>query len=1192
MIALIARFEVAKRLRMFSTYVYFALFFALSFLLMISAAGAFKSVSVGMGSGGKVYSNSPYSLNQFITIFSYFGLLVISALTGQAVHQDYEAGISPLFFTTPVKKGSYLAGRFLGALLVLLLIFSSIGLGLSLGSKMPFLEETMILKRAGFWPYLQPYLVSVIPNLFICGALFFSMATLTRRMVPVYVASVILLVGNLVAGQLTSKLENKTLAALLDPFGSAAIDRVAEYWSITEKNSLTVPLQGVFLWNRLIWLGVAAALLLLTFARFRFAHSSGAEGGRAKAVDESEERAGAELPKGLIIRPPNGWQLLPGMTRLALRETLKNTYFLIIVLCGVLFMVAISRSGGSLFGTSTYPVTYQILETAAGSFTLFVLILITFYAGELVWRERDARIDQLLDTMPIPSWSPLLAKTLALIGMCAVLMGVIFVTGLGLQTFQGYFRYEPGLYLKELFGFSLVRYALLCVLAMTIQTVVNDKYVGHFIMVLYWLLNIFTARFGFEHHLYRFAGTPGHIISDMNGFGDLWQALAVFDLYWAAFAVALAVGSNLFWVRGLETQVAVRARLARARFGGTSRAILFGSLALFASVGAFAFYNTNVLNEYRTRYEREKQLAAFERTYKPMAALPQPRITDTRIDVDIYPAERRMRARGNYQLKNKTDQPMESVFVNVPAPPVKIALLSIGAQTAAAQTDEKQGVRIFKLDPPLPAGASIALKFDLSFESRGFDNANAGSTVVGNGTFVNSFLFPRLGYPEDAELTDDAERKKLGLAPKERMADLDDVKARQRNYVSKDADWTTFEAVVSTSQDQLAVAPGRLLEEWTENGRRYFHYKVDGPVFHFFTVLSARYEVVKDKWNDVDIEIDYHKGHEYNVTRMIKAVKASLDYFTREFGPYQHKMVRILEFPRFAQFAQSFANTIPFSESIGFIAKVDPKDEEDVDYPYYVTSHEVAHQWWGHQEVGADVQGATLLVETLSQYSALMVMKKEYGPERMKRFLRYELQRYLTARSFERKKELPLYRVENQQYIHYNKGSLAMYALQDYLGEETLNRALRSFLAQWKFKGPPYPRSVDLIAEIRKVTPPEYQHVITDLFETITLFDNRATAAVATRRADGKYDVKISVSAKKLRVTGVGEETEIPLEEQVDIGAVDDKGHLIALERRPLTKAESEYTLVVATLPAKAGVDPLNKLIDRKPDDNLTTVTK
>ncbi len=348
----------------------------------------------------------------------------------------------------------------------------------------------------------------------------------------------------------------------------------------------------------------------------------------------------------------------------------------------------------------------------------------------------------------------------------------------------------------------------------------------------------------------------------------------------------------------------------------------------------------------------------------------------------------------------------------------------------------------------------------------------------------------------------------------------------------------------------------------------------------------------RDTWNGVTIEVFHHPGHAYNVERMIQAVKDSLDYYTKNFGPYQHRQVRILEFPRYARFAQSFPNTIPYSESIGFIAKVDPEDPEDLDSPYYVTAHEVAHQWWAHQVIGGDVQGSTMLSETLSEYSALMVMKKKYGEEKMGRFLRYELDDYLRGRTFERKQEMPLARVENQAYVHYRKGSLVMYALQDYVGEENVNRALSTYLKKVGFQQPPFTSSLELIAELRAVTPEHLRYVIHDFFERITLYENRALKATYTEVAGGKYEVKVKVKARKLEANGTGTESELKLADWMDVGVLDEEGQPLYLEKVEVTKEEVEFTVLVDKRPAKAGVDPFNKLIDRKPDDNTVVVEK
>ena len=159
---------------------------------------------------------------------------------------------------------------------------------------------------------------------------------------------------------------------------------------------------------------------------------------------------------------------------------------------------------------------------------------------------------------------------------------------------------------------------------------------------------------------------------------------------------------------------------------------------------------------------------------------------------------------------------------------------------------------------------------------------------------------------------------------------------------------------------------------------------------------------------------------------------------------------------------------------------------------FYVVAHEMAHQWWGHQEVGANMQGATLLVETLAQYSALMTMEKEYGRDTMRKFMQYEMDNYLRSRGAELLKERPLLRVEaSQGYIHYRKGSVVMYYLREMIGEEAVNRALRKVLNKYGYAPPPYPTSYALVDALREETPPQLQYLLQDLFYDITLFSNR-----------------------------------------------------------------------------------------------------
>ncbi len=495
-------------------------------------------------------------------------------------------------------------------------------------------------------------------------------------------------------------------------------------------------------------------------------------------------------------------------------------------------------------------------------------------------------------------------------------------------------------------------------------------------------------------------------------------------------------------------------------------------------------------------------------------------------------------------------------------------------------------------------GEKRHMRFTVSREPRGFENTVGVLQVVQNGTFFNNAeVSPQIGYQPQRELDNRNKRKKFGLKEKDLMPAL------ERNcttdcmdtYLSNNSDWVNVETVISTSPGQIAVAPGSLERQWTENGRCYFKYKLDHSALNFYSFLSANYEVARKEWNGIKIEVYYLKEQPWNVPKMLRSVEKSFEYYTTNFGPYPQKEARIIEFPRIERFAQAFPGTMPYSESIGFIANL--KDPEDIDMVYYVVAHEMGHQWWAHQVIGANMQGATLLSETLAQYSALMVMEKEYGRDIMRKFLKYEVDNYLRNRGKELLKERPLLRVDsNQGYVHYRKGSVVMYYLKEMIGEEAVNRALRKVLQQYAYAPPPYPVSYALVDALRDETPPQYQYLIQDLFYDITLFSNRTLSASAKKRADGKYDVTIHVDTKKFKADEKGQEHEVPVNDWIEIGAFAKPpkgkkyGKTLYRERVLMKSGAGTYTFRVDEPPDKAGIDPFLLLIDRIPDDNTKTV--
>ncbi|WP_375417965.1 M1 family aminopeptidase [uncultured Hymenobacter sp.] len=1238
-------FELKYRLKRPATWIYFALLFLMAFLLVTAAGGGFGTgVNVSLGGDGQaVKVNAPYSVAITVAVLSVFGVIIASSLMGNPVYRDFEHRTHPLFYTTPISKIGYLGGRFLGSYLIAVLVFSGLGLGAGLAGIMPWVQADWFLAATPPGTYLWPYLTFVLPNLLFTGAIFFTLATLSRNILSTYIGAVLLLVAYLISSAYLDDLKNEHLVAALDAFGLSALTFTTRYWTPVEKNTLLLPLSGFVLLNRAVWLGVGLGLLALCYARFRFSSFASEKvskkARRASVASPSpanptpgpspmgrgarQESLNAPLPigegpgvglgagGGVGMRLPQVTQVFSGamslrqwwsLTILEFRGIVRSRYFAAIAGAGVIFLLANSAQVGKTFDTPTYPVTSEVIQLTLGSFFLFLLAIIIFYSGELVWRERQAGVAQIADAVPVPSWVPFLSKLMALWLVQVVLLVVVLVCGLVIQTFKGYFNYEIGLYLQALFLFQLPFLMLMCVLAMVTQVVVNNKYLGYAVMMAYYLANIFRTQLGLGHRLLGFGGgsNPGPY-SAMNGYGHFLPAFWWTKLLWAGVALLLVLAAVLLWVRGTDSTG--RLREARRRWSPASSAALALGLLISLGAGGYIFYNTNVLNEYRTPKEGEQQQVAYEKQFRRYQDVPQPRITAVSLDTDIFPSSRAVRFRGAFTLVNKHARALDTVIVSVPVenhPRVRSLALGAPGQATLALNDTALGFRLYRLARPLAPGDSLPLSLDLTYQERGFPSAGTNTDIVHNGTFISSGYLPGLGYRERAELDGDQDRKNYGLKPKPRLAAVNDLQARQNTYISKDADWIRFRTTVSTEADQTAVAPGYLQREWVQNGRRYFAYVMDRPMLNFYTFLSARYKIYQDKWVDtvgrrtVPVTIYYQPGHEYNLKRMAAGAKDALSYCSRNFSPYQHQQLRILEFPKYQSFAQSFANTVPFSESIGFVANVDDQNPEDLNYPYYVTAHEVAHQWWAHQVIGGNVQGSTLMAESMAEYSALMVLRHHNGPTTMQRFLKFDMNRYLQGRAFESKKEVPLALVENQPYIHYRKGSVVMYALQDYLGEAVLNGALRKYVAAVAFQPPPYTNSPEFISALRQAAPDSLQAYLTDQFERITLYDNRVSAATSKQLPDGRYQVDFTVKSSKFYADSLGnqrpaDQTRDRLPVAIFPALGKDKKPVppLLLVKRRLRPGDNKLSFIVAQKPASVAVDPYHLIIDRQLDDNV-----
>lgn len=1141
-----------------------------------------------------IHVDSPYLIFQTQLVLGLFGLLPALIFVVQSSVRDYEKRTIELFVTTPVNPRWWLLGRFAGGTTCALLA-SLIGLlGTVAGRFMPWIEQSRI-GSFHFLSYVASFAVIDLPNVLVFCAVAFAVAVATRSQAWTFAVALTVVVIETALYAATQSGGPPGWLLFVDPVAGLPIREASRYWTVSELNA-RMPITSAVLANRLLCLAVGASALAFVVARFRFVLPTRARRSawlerlvwqrKTTSTEPALSTHASSAVPGFATRDMLAMFL--SQLRIDTRAVVLTPLFaLIVVFTAASTVSEFQGNTDLLMGLPVHPLTGLMLGFFRYGLFQFVLLILIFYSATLVFREREHGLAEIVGATPHPDWVMALSKTGTLIVSVSLIFVVSMVTCIALQLLAGHHDIELGLYLQGTFVYNGIYFFMLCVLAVTVQACSPGKWSGMLIVAALLVLLLSLEELGFEHVLYGFR-IPFVVYSDMNGFGHFRLPTLSLIIYWSLFCVLLLVAGSLLFPRGTRVQIVERLRDARARC--TPRLVRACGVvgALFVATGGWIYWNTNVLNAYETNASRLALQADYERAYGTWKNRPTPAFSSLSVNVDLYPEERRLESSGTATLINRKNQPISEIAVSSDRR-LRIDAISIerGKQTSE---DSTLGFRVFRLEPPLQPGEQVLMEWKATRTNRGFPNSDPDNQIVTNGTYVDLAGFvPVPSYDEERELTDPADRRRFGLPPAPRLPTLGDP--AWLNTLGFGIDGRTdFHVVFSTAGDQTAVAPGALRRTWDQNGRRYFEYVMEQPTWPALPLTSARYQVARDNWNGIALEVYHDAKHPWNIPVMLETARKGFEYYSREYSPYPLQQFRILEYPRYRTAAQAYPGGVAYSESAGFLTDLSGWASLD-----YTTLHELAHQWWGGQIYGAKMQGRQMLNETMAQYSTFMVFKNEKNPEWLRRILAQSHKNYLSSRGREAVGEQPLMYTEDQGNISYNKGALVMYALQDLIGTERMHQGLRNFLDKFAMKPPPYPTSRDLVNEIRAVAEPDYQQLITDLFERITLFDV-AIAGASVKPVGNEFEVTADVTAKQFEADGQGAEHEVPLDAWFNVIVFpDEKTDVLSQtplyeQKHRLTSGSHRLVLRVPERPGRVGVDPFHLMIDRTPDNNLYTL--
>ncbi|MCG7547522.1 M1 family aminopeptidase [Pseudoalteromonas sp. Of7M-16] len=1074
--------------------------------------------------------NAPYTYIELVREESIILMILAAIFVGRVAISNHIFSTQELIFCRPINHWAYHFAR-LSAIFIVVALLSCLTLITSvvcayIGWQWQLLPSDVIGPFQ--WDFiLSPLIIIMLPNALYYSLLFYAIGITfkSQRAVAGMSIALVVLTGLLLAWAEAARLHGGARLhewlMLLDISAFSHIINQTVYWSIYEKQTQTLSLSPALLFNRCLWLLVTLAIFLgaikVSLLHKRFVQFKRKQTFEPQSQDVHLNKETHAIKK----RPSNIWLLYRQVKFEVFHIVTKPSFWFVI---GLSVFITLWFPMESDFGTPYWRVTYAMIEQLDAVLLIPIFMVLLFYCPELIWRERESGIGTILECYPIKNqllWS---AKFIAALFIVMAILAVSVSASVKLQLDSGIGieAIELQQYLFSVGVVSATTVACLLSLTFFVHAISLNRATGTAVMA------VLIIAFQFTPPMLSFALFPTMVYSDLNGYGQSIFATIVYFIYWGSLSIILAILGYLLWPRGESPNLRARLSVLFRQLSKKDKHIILLSSVLFFASGSHIFYNSVLSPSTEMQSIDDDTAVAYEKTFSSHRLKLPPTIQQVDIKADIYPKVPSIKAIVKLSLLNSQDIPINKMIVNTPLLTGSWEVKSEDGQLASSGLDVAHW---FVFNEPLAPGDTAHIDIVVELAPNMYDNM---SQVVENGTFINNNeLFPVFGYDTSMYITDPDKRTEYGLTGEANV-----INQLNNSIFHNDpliGEYVTFRAELTTDAEQIAMAPGILTEHEVKGHRAKYVYTMEQPMVNYYSIQSFKLEAKHERHKGVDLSLYYHPDHAWNIDTMMDAAKDSLDYFSKEFGPYQHSELRIIEFPRYRQFAQSFANTIPFSEEIGF--RHDTRGAGVYNIPYFVTAHEVAHQWWGHQLAAANVEGAEMLIESLAEYSALQVVKEKYYHGALRQYKKYSLDAYLSARGGE--PEYPLYITASQSFVHYEKGALAMLALAQSIGESKLNQLLKKFIEQQSVSSK-FATTTDLITLINANINSKQQALVQDLFQEMTFYNLRIDSAYVGEKntETGLYPVTVVVEASKYFADEYGKETEAELEDSIELAVV------------------------------------------------------
>jgi ABC-2 type transport system permease protein len=1159
-----------------------ALFWVWGFILLVVAwlfgDGSLSIVAGDSSVGGaKAWVTSEFANAHLFALGTLlFHGFFVAIVCGLPIIRDEAVRIGDILHTTPLRKSEYIWGKFAAALAACLLMLGvnvvfAIFFNHALPTSTPGIRGPLAVAH-----YLTPIVILAVPTVVFIAGVAFALGTSSGRAVTVFVLPValLLLCGFFLWGWSPPGLSPSmnTLLMLLDPTGFRwleqtylDVDRGVAYY-----NHVRIAWSPALLISRFGWVAIGLLAVALVSRNAHKASAAVTTMKRARLAQEhSNVQAGAApSPAGDSVSAlgmgqsvPSAWRSSWMLVRCELRGLARQggIYLFVPVILLTIIPGAVSENGP--FDSALLPTPGFLAQKCMTGLLTCTTLLLLFYSVESLERDSRARIDPILNATPTSGAAIVLGRLLAnaLLGMAVMLVAWVACVAVMFMRDVPSKSAVPFLLLWGVCGVPTI--VAWTALVGMIWAKTRNRYATYGVGLLLVMATGWLFVKGKASWLTNWALWGSVMWSDISVLEADRTILILNRLFVFALGILFLRIAVLFYRQSEGDRLATPAFWKQPKLKPLLRLAPFWLPALGLGIAVWGCMESGHQSEEAKRRAKDY----WKQNVSTFKDAPTPDMMFVDLDVELDPASGTMSVRGEYTLENGSPSPMRRILLTTGQ---HMQSPTFTLNGTSHTPEDRSDLRVFTLDSPLAPNESMRVGF--AYSARLPDGASAkggelAEFILPSGVMLSNLhptFVPVLGFRDEIGVDEDNRAE-------ERIYEPDFYEGMTPPAMAGTGAPFRTKIRITTPADFVANSVGTKTGDRLHDGKRTVVWESDQPVY-IFNVVAGRWAVLEA----ADTEVYYDPRHSLNVSELSLALQSARKYYSEWFYPFPWKTLKLSEFPGLDRSALGFPTNIAFSENMGFFA--DPSGDDNL--VFWITAHEAAHQWWPNLVIPAKGPGAPVLSESLSHFSAMLLLEAVKGEDARIDFAQRIEHRYGKARVADAEQPLTLVdesgHREGRDTVWYDRGGWAFWMLMQTMGRAEMFSGLHAYVE--KYRGnPDHPALHDLFEVLRPHAqhPQAFADCIAQWFEAVTL--PRFEFVSATKEQNGaSWQVR-----GRLRNAGTGRVTvDVAVatgERSSKTSAATDTPYRETRTRVSLTAGgDADFSIDADFLPERVVVDP------------------